>query len=236
MYKVGTETGWGNTVLHLSDFCYHTKDPHVHSSVLSRGIEFTGFTISDRTDLPEYKPNLYINPHYYHNIHPICRNLVKPSTELQALIDQCRHLVDGVTAGIHIRRGWAETDSKHMGHNYNPDGTIRAAYFASDNALQKFIDIVKELPGKVFLASDSQAVKTQLVRLFPDKVQTTDVKLVLTYECTDEERLGCYLDWFLLSMCPRLFITGGEPDMSGFSTFGYSAAVYGNKPFQIIGN
>ena len=45
-----------------------------------------------------------------------------------------------------------------------------------------------------------------------------------------------YLLFFLLSKCPRLFITGGNKDLVGFSTYAYMAAIYGNKPFNMIFN
>jgi len=45
-----------------------------------------------------------------------------------------------------------------------------------------------------------------------------------------------YLKFFLLSKCPKLYLTGGRGDMVGFSTYGYMAAVYGNKPFEIVFN
>ena len=242
LYTIGGQTGWGNIVLLLSDLCYNCKDPHVHSSInnVKRGIEFSGFTITDETDLPEILPKLFINQHYFNIVHPLCRQIIKPSEDMKLLIEKYRYLVEGVSSAVHIRRGWADSDSKNMGHHYNTDGTIRPAYFANDVALNKFIEVIKNEPGKVFLASDSEKTKIMLKQMFPEKIQTLDMKVVLTYECdqavTDDDRLACYLDWFLLSMCPRVYITGGDPDMSGFSTFGYSAAIYGGKPIQIINN
>ena len=225
LYTISNNTGWGNIVLLLSDFCYNCKDPHVNSSIntIKQGIQFSGFTVTDRTDLIEYLPKLFINQYYYNNIHPLCRNIITPSSEMKHLIEKYYHLVHNVSAAIHIRRGWANSDSKDMGCHYNSDGTIRPAYFASDTALLKFIDVIKNEPGPIFLASDSVETKQKLQIMFPDKIQTLDIKVVLTYTCSQEvsveERLGSYLDWFLLSMCPKVYITGGEADMSGFSTF-----------------
>ena len=45
-----------------------------------------------------------------------------------------------------------------------------------------------------------------------------------------------YLEWFLISMCPKVYLTGGRTDLVGFSTYGYTAAIYGSKPFEIIFN
>ena len=39
-----------------------------------------------------------------------------------------------------------------------------------------------------------------------------------------------------MSKCPRLFITGGNKDLVGFSTYAYMAAIYGNKQFNMIFN
>ena len=55
-------------------------------------------------------------------------------------------------------------------------------------------------------------------------------------ETTMSDYHNIYLKFFLLSMCPQLFLTGGRGDMIGFSTYAYMAAIYGKKPFQPIFN
>ena len=40
--------------------------------------------------------------------------------------------------------------------------------------------------------------------------------------------------YVLLLLCFIICLTGGNPDLVGFSTYAYMASIYGNKPFSII--
>ena len=55
-------------------------------------------------------------------------------------------------------------------------------------------------------------------------------------ELTLEKYHIMFLKFFLFSKCPQLFLTGGNTDLVGFSTYAYIAAIYGNKPFNLIFN
>jgi hypothetical protein len=151
----------------------------------------------------------------------------------------------GLVRGIHIRRGACSRDSEDVGcHGTDENGNIKKAYFAKDSALEKFIKIVEDTDGKIFLASDSREIKDMFKKRFPDKIVTLEHDIVLTYKCdtlknydvTRDQRLACYIDWFLLSKCKELYITAGNQDLTDLSTFGYSAGAYGRSNIHFVFN
>ena len=236
--------GWGNVALCLSDLVYRSSNPRVYKSLLDvdRGVDFSGFEITDDPDDTPFEPRIAINPTYYHQVHSNLKDVIKPNVELQKLIEVHDH---GLIHGIHIRRGACSDDSASMGcHGVDENGEIKPAYFAKDSALNKFIEVVENTDAKFFLASDSQGVKEMFKKRFPDKIVTLDNKLTLTYDCkvlknvgiTKEERYGAYLDWFLLSKCKELYITAGNQDLTDLSTFGYSAGAYGRSNIHFVFN
>jgi hypothetical protein len=222
--------GFANTLIHLCDFFTEHPDGMVHESIkdfeLGRWLTFN-FPITDRTDLPMYKPRIFINPHTVNHVHPLVRKLIQPSAELQKIIDEHAHLVQGVKAGIHIRRGASAPDSRQIVER-NED------LFANDAMVETFRKI-SETWTPYFLASDSPETK----KLFP-KARTLDTTISVVHDrcplASTTDRRNIFLDFFLLSMCPRVFCTGGSqtPDAPGLSTFGYMAAIYGNVEFNFV--
>jgi hypothetical protein len=236
--------GWGNVALCLSDLVYRTSEPRVYKTLLDveRGVEFHGFEITDDPDEEKFGPRVIINPVYFHNVHSNLSQIIKPNQELQELIQKYDH---GLEYGIHIRRGACSNDSENIGcHGLDENGNIKKAYFAKDSALEKFIEIVEKTDAKFFLASDSQEIKKMFKERFPDKIVTLEHDIVLTYKCdtlknydvTREQRLACYIDWFLLSKCKHLYITAGNRDFTDLSTFGYSAGAYGRSNIHFVFN
>lgn len=222
--------GFANTLIHLCDFFTEHPDGLVHESIndfeLGRWLTFN-FPITDRTDLPRYTPKIFINSHTVRNVHPLIRTLIRPSGELQKIIDEHAHLVKGVKAGIHIRRGASAPDSRLVVER-NED------LFAGDEALATFRKI-SETWAPFFLASDSPSTK----KMFPT-ARTLDTTISVVHDkcplASVTDRRNIFLDFFLLSKCPRVFCTGGSqtPDSPGLSTFGYMAAIYGNVEFSFI--
>jgi hypothetical protein len=115
-------------------------------------------------------------------------------------------------------------------------------YFCSPSGLEQFKTIIHEAPGRVFLSSDSVSTTRQLIEEFGDKLSVLEMPYTVTSTQdqgtpTIENLQKVYLKWFLLSKCPRLFLTGGNKnDLVGFSTYAYIAAIYGHKPFHPVYN
>lgn len=245
-YYLSDSVGWGNVAIHLSEVVAKSPNPRVYKSLLhvDRGVEFSGFEITDDPNEDKFYPGLYINIHNFKHIHSNLNKIIKPNKVLDKLIKKYNH---DLHFGIHIRRGACSKDSENMGcHGIDENGEIKKAYFATDSALDKFINIVENTDAKFFLASDSREIKEMFKKRFPNKIVTLDHEIVLTYDCvflknsevSKEQRYACYLDWFLLSMCKEIFITAGNNDenLSGFSTFGYSAAAYGRRTIHFVFN
>lgn len=223
--------GFANILIHLCDFFAQHPDGLVHESIkdyeLGRWLTFH-FPLTDRTDLPVYEPKIYINPHTIQNVHPLIRQLVSPSPELLKVLEHYEHLIKDVHAGIHVRRGSAAQDSRVIVQKDTDS-------FANEQAIKRFQDVARALKP-VFLASDSPETK----KLFPD-ARTLDTSIAVVHdECPNaptNDRRNIFVDFFLLSKCPRLYITGGNfPQLPGLSTFGYMAAIYGGVKFEVIPN
>ena len=236
--------GWGNVALCLSDLVFRSPKPRAYKTLLDdeRGVEFSGFEITDDPSEEKFEHRIIINPTYFHHIHSNLPKIIKPNPELEELINKHDH---GLEYGIHIRRGACSSDSENIGcHGTDENGEIKKAFFAKDTALEKFIEVVEKTDAKFFLASDSKEVKDLFKAKFPDKIVTLEHDIVLTYKCdtlknyevTKEQRYACYLDWFLLSKCKHLYITAGNQDLTDLSTFGYSAGAYGRSNIHFVFN
>jgi len=240
--------GWGNVALCLSDLVHRSPNPRVYKSLLDvdRGVEFHGFEITDNPNEYKFESRIAINPTYFHQVHSNLAKIIKPTKELQSIIDnRIQWFPHGLKYGMHIRRGACSRDSKDIGcHGRDENGDIKKAYFAKDSALDKFVEIVEKSDGPIFLASDSREIKDMFKKRFPDKIVTLEHDIVLTYKCdtlknydvTREQRLACYIDWFLLSKCKELYITAGNQDLTDLSTFGYSAGAYGRSNIHFVFN
>jgi len=226
--------GFANTLIHLTDFYKDRRitDGVVHASIgdyeLGQWLNFKFPTTSLDGIKTVYEPKIYINPYTTQNVHPNVRFLVEPSIELKKVLDEHAHFVHGVSAGLHVRRGASAKDSRIVVE-------VDTDTFANDAAVAKFKSIAGNF-GPVFLASDSPETKKEFYG-----ARTLDTTIAVVHGmCPDaptKDRRNVFLDFFLLSMCPKLFVTGGNfPGMPGLSTFGYMAAQYGGVPWEIIKN
>jgi len=228
-------TGFGNLVILLAD-C-QDKCKYIHEDAfkyeLGNCVSISHF---ERVNFEGVQPpaNIYINSHTVHNIHPRMRNFIAPTEYMKTLIDEKKHLLDGVTACAHIRRG---SYTKEIAQGHDPE-----YYYCSDDGLDLFEKAISIEKGKVYLATDSKDVKKRMKDKFGEKIVTLDTEFACISTRHNADQYGqkelqdVYLDWFLISMCPKVYVTGGRQDLVGFSTFGYTAAIYGNKPFEIIFN
>lgn len=240
MFVTPENMGWGNVTMCLTDYVYqNNSNVTIYKPTFTDAVQFkVPVNFVDTIQGPVYTPRIVINSYFIEQVHSKMSDIFEPSSKVQELIEKYNHLVEGCVAGMHIRRGAFSEDSSKMGCH----GVNKPAYFANDKALQDFKNILKNQSGKFFVASDSPSVKKELVEEFGHKVCIIGIDPVLSYDCKfnhdapqGDKRIS-YLEWFLLSMCPFLIITGGNNDMTDFSTFGYSAACYGRKPFYLIKN
>jgi hypothetical protein len=228
MMKPQKGHGLANTLIHLCDFFSNNPNGVVHESIcdyeLGRWLTFK-FPITSQECINSYTPKIIINTYTIQNVHPMIKMLVEPSHELEEVLKMYK--LD-VQAGIHIRRGSCAKDSRLTVEN---DGDV----YANDEAISKFVEISKGL-SSYFLASDSPETK----KLFPE-AKTLDTTIAVVHgncpHLSTKDRINVFVDFFLLSRCPKVYITGGNfPGFPGLSTFGYMAAIYGGVQFILVSN
>ena len=236
------DAGFGNLLILLSDSWDTCKA--IHRNVyerfeLSNCVVLKGYTVVDGDEGEHPPAKIIINNWMMDNVHPRLRDFVYPTVYMESLINQHRQLLDGVTAAVHIRRGSHSKDSTQF-----RTGTDKSFFHCSDEGLAKFERIIQQVTGKVYLASDSKELKMSLKQKYGDKIRMLDTEFAITAHQdavttqTAKNLQDAYLEWFLLSLCPMIFITGGQnpTDLTGFSTYSYTAAVYGKKPYHLIFN
>jgi hypothetical protein len=239
-YVFKPEGGLGNTLIQLTSL--DKNNTKLHKSI--KDYEFSNCIVINGFDIVDYdgtQPNvaIYINNYTIQHVHPKIRDIIKPTPFMEKMIQDNLHLLEGVCYGMSIRRGSYSEDSKQYKDDRDKQPQF---YFCSDQGLEKFKNIIKDVPGKVFLSSDSASTVEMLIEEYGEKIVNIDQKFVVSMSQNSDEELlsenyhNMFLKFFLFSMCPRLFLTGGNTDMVGFSTYAYIASVYGNKPFSIVFN
>ena len=233
-------SGFGNLVILLAD-C-QDKCNLIHEDAfkyeLANCVQISHF---ERVSYEGTHPptHIYINPYTVQNIHPRMRSFIHPTAYMKKMIDDHKHLLDGVSACVHIRRGSYSKDSIQLADARHREEIF---YHCSDGAVDLFEKKIEREYGKVYVASDSNEIKQRLFSKFGDKLRMIETKFACTaiQTGTNTQSLktlqDVYLEWFLISMCPKVYLTGGRTDLVGFSTYGYTAAIYGNKPFEIVFN
>lgn len=231
--------GLGNLIMNLC-MCKFSNVAYIHKDIFDyefgncfilRDFMIVGF------DGQQPDCSCYINDFTIENVWPKCRDFLRPTPHLMMMSINNRHLVENVILGVNIRRG-----------NYSPDSvqfkgsTDKKYYFCSDAGLLRFMQCINNAPGRVYVTSDSASTKKMIKKQFGDKVTMLETVYTHTAEQSDESTQtvknlqDVYLSWFLLSQCPRIVCTGGEKDLVGFSTFGFMAAMYGDKPWMPLFN
>src|SRR5210317_2242482 len=73
--------GWGNVALCLSDLVFRNPNPRVFKELndVDRGVEFSGFEITDDPNEERFEPRIVINPTYYHRVHSNLKDIIKPT-------------------------------------------------------------------------------------------------------------------------------------------------------------
>ena len=226
--------GLANTLIYLTDF-YKDRlvvEGVVHDSIgdyeVGRWLKFKFPTTSLTGIKSVYDPKIFINPRTIKDVHSLVRFLIEPSDELKEVLKEHASIIKGVSSGLHVRRGASAKDSRVIVE-------VDSDTFANDAAVGRFKSIAENF-GPVFLASDSPETKREFYG-----ARTLDTTIAVVHgECPTaptKDRRNIFLDFFLLSMCPRVFVTGGNfPGCPGMSTFGYMAAQYGGVPWEIVQN
>lgn len=215
LYIPPKECGFANRLIHLTDF--FTKFPNgiVHESIRDYGVgQWFDFSFPLTTETESTKivqPNIYIGNL---EIHSRISSLVKPNKKLIEEFHKYANLIQGVRAGLHIRRGLSSKDYL--------DGEIVS--FANDNTVAEFEEIAKHL-APVYVSSDSESLKKEHF----SECRTLHAPVASIFS---NDKLYTFIEFLLLSYCPVVFVTEGG--QGGVSTFGYMAACYGRRPIYFV--
>ncbi len=230
----------GNILIQLTSMQKECTKLHdsVYEYEFSNCITIKGFTrVSYLGKIPESP--IFINPYTIRNVHPRIRDIIEPTSYMEQMIQNHIHLLKDVSCGVSIRRGSYSEDSRQ----YQDERSDQPGFYhCSDEGLERFRKVIRDAPGKVFISSDSKTTLDDLMQEFGDKLVTLDTTFIIGMSQHSKEEMSIenyqsiYLRFFLFSECPHLFLTGGNPDLVGFSTYAYMAAIYGNKPFSIVFN
>ena len=228
MFRIHDRVGIGNLFIFLSQLDETTPvSDKIYGGFRDKYLKFKNLNIvPDDETIEAIQLPIYINSHTLKNVHPLFRNKVEPSEYLVKLLEEHKHLVEGVDCAVAIRFCQVQ----------HSDGTFEPTQYVDDKALNEFDEIIKNSKGRVFVACDRREYKYELREKFGDKVSFVDDEVVLTFTTNTIDAPTPYLEFFLLSMCPFVYLTGGPKDMHAFSTFGYTAAIYGGKPVYPIWN
>ncbi len=224
MFRPGVN-GIGNLFMQL------TQVDTVSEKFLTDGKRYKYIKLNNIRVVPDDAPFETVIPklHVGLQCHSNISNIVTPTDTLEQILKKYEHLVEGVTCGIQIRRcGLSKTLNE-----VTPDTS-----FCTDETLEIFHKIVEESPGPVFVTSDCHSTKHEFVNRWKDKVRILDEVPTHT-SCVNEDSdpWVAFTEFFLLSRCPFVFVTGGETEhYCHMSTFGYMAAVYGGKLYKFIFN
>lgn len=223
MFRVGPTAGLGNILIYISQLDEMTPVCKKSLEAGHRGkyLEFMGLGLQEDTgELPDLPtPPIYINDYTSMYVHPRCQFKARPR---QILLDELSKYPQSFSLGLAIRLG---------GMN-----SVDYPRVADDSALETFNKIIESDPGPIFLAIDSLDYKKKLAEKYPGKLFFIDRPLVVADSNNTVDDSLPFLEFFLLSRCKWVYITGGNQDFSCFSTFGYMAAIYGSKPFSTVWN
>jgi hypothetical protein len=163
-------------------------------------------------------------------VHGSILDILEPTEKMKNLIEEHKHLIENVSCALQIRRCGL---SKSPNVNNDPGKNNN---FCTDETLLKFYDVLERSDGPVFVSSDCYETKMAMYKKFPEKVRVLDGDPTHINSDSDVDPWVSMTEFFLLSMCPTIYMTGGSKDMTTFSTFGYMAAVYGRKKCVAIFN
>jgi hypothetical protein len=244
IHVVNPRLGFGNVLVKLFDFLEKAPGGRVDENLkdFERGRAFDFNVKFTKDELHTIDGDLYCNQSAFSRLAVGMPTVMSPTMELLNLFQTKAESLEGVEVGIHIRCGSAMPDCKGLSASHGGD------WFASAETFRVVDNIVASSKLRVFLASDSKEVKGRYKELFGDKVVVFDTDITLSCDpetCggvsqSSQGLMDAYLEWYTLSMCPAVFTTAGpgfDPTTNkgaGISTFGYTAAAYGQRPLYVI--
>ena len=219
MYRPHPQVGIGNIFIQLSILQDHVPiSKTIYYGFRGKYLDFKNMNIiDDDGSLEDIIPSIHLNPNLKMFYHPNILRKVEPSIVTKLYLEEYKHLIDGVDAGICIRIG-----------NVAENDTL----FSNENGL-KSINLYIEKYKKVFVTCDKLEYKYRLKEIYGDKITFLDMETVMSRSENTIDSPAPYIEFFLLSMCP-LILTTGSRDITRLSTFSYMASVYGNKDLFVI--
>jgi len=245
VHVVNSRLGFGNVLIKLCDFLRKSGikglvDENLKNFERGRAFNFNvrftkGFEATMDGDI-------YCNDTAFSYMSAVLFRTMTPTQELLDMYAAKAPLLEGVTLGVHVRCGSAMPDCKGLSATHGGD------WFASKETFTTLHGIISNCKSRVFLASDSKEVKKMYKNEFGDKIVTFDTDITLScnpetcggIEQSSKSLMDAYLEWFTLSKCQEVITTAGPGfdektgEGAGISTFGYTAAAYGQKPLYIV--
>lgn len=245
VHVVNSKVGFGNVIIKLADYVRKAgSDGNVDENLkdFERGRAFNFNVKYTKGHEATMDGDIYCNPDSYKYLTNVLPGLVTPSQELIDNFVSKESLLEGVSLGIHIRCGSFMPDCKGLSASHGSD------WFASNETFTTARNIIQNCKDRVFLASDSRDVKNMFKTEFGDKIVVFDCEITLSCDpevCggisqTPQSLMDTYLEWFTLSKCHDVITTSGPGfdentgKGAGMSTFGYTAAAYGQKTLHVI--
>jgi len=238
MYKPNPRLGFGNILCQLEDYLSNGgMDGTVHKSIkdFERGRAFNFNLKISEIEGDEIPVNLYCNNVKFESLSHVLPAIMKPSEELLSLYKDPEAQI-----GIHIRCGSAMADCSGL--------SAPNDWFASEKTFEKMNEIIEKNNCKIFVTSDSKIIKKMFKERWGDRIVLWDTDVTLSCDpstCggidqSSKSLMDTYLEWYALSQCRSVVTTCGpgfNPETNtgaGVSTFGYTAAAYGQCQFYIV--
>ena len=151
--------------------------------------------------------------------HKHISEFIEPNEKLKSELEKYIHLLDGVTVGLHVRRGLFSPDCL-------PEETSE---FVDDENVQKFI-LLSKMHTPVFVASDSRELKDTAFR----NCRKVDLPISPIFS---NDKLGTFIDFLLIGKCQRVVCSSSKhvsEKAGNISTFGYAAAAFGQATVEFF--
>ena len=250
VFRPKPDCAFGNLVLSMLSHFISAENPKFHKDVFLYGrdkfiqpiqtVDIDEVPVGNATINSEDMKILHLK---YLNTTEVMNIMIRPTEYLKEHIDKYYEQVKDCVAGFHCRRGLSCEDSAQFG--YFP--------FADIKAVDAMIHEALRLDAPVYFLSDSVSTKEYIKSRVP-KAVCLDFKIGFTAdehsqfcEVEDESldaKLNSFVEWFLLSKMPRVYMTNGGINKRNVvqfveegltSTYGYSAALYGGKiPYYVF--